>query len=173
MVYASATLSLLNPLSQVVVWLDFLSWLVCTVFRLQHAELIFILYHFLVWFWTSARQSQLFSRICVFIFPPPLGHCFLESCLFEAASLTGCGMVAKGFLPSTQFVLQKPCSSLRCTREFCCSCVWHLRLSCLSLFAVMLIVPFLVYKDFAQARYLLSDCKACVNDIFEREHEFS
>lgn len=64
------------------------------------------------------------SRICVIIFFFfSLQHCFLESCLFEAASLTGCSMIAKGFLPSPPFVLQKPCSSLKCIREFCSFCV--------------------------------------------------
>lgn len=36
-----------------------------------------------------------------------LGHCFLECFWFKAASLTGCGVTAKGFLPSMPFVLHK------------------------------------------------------------------
>lgn len=63
-------------------------------------------------FWPCAKQS-LFSP------PPPsncidfflfhlffLGHCFLGCFLLEAASWTGCGLVAKSCLPSTSFVLQ-------------------------------------------------------------------
>lgn len=48
-------------------------------------------------------------------------------------------MVAKGILPSTWFVLQKPCSFLQWIREFYSFWVWYYRLGYLSQFAVMLI----------------------------------
>lgn len=103
------------------------------------------MYQFPVWFWISTRQAQVFfQNLCDFIFFP-CAFFFPASLLFEITSLMGCGVVAKAFLQPIQFVLQKPCFSLCCIREFCCFCVWHHRLGHLSLFAVMLIVPFLVW----------------------------
>lgn len=119
LVSASTALWLLNPLAvfRVNFVMTNLQCLHLTVLTVVLSS-VFVLYQFLVEFQTSARPTP----------GCPCGYPFFHfSIAFWKAAywkqpVWQAVMVAKGFLPSTLFVLQKPCSFLQWIREFW---VWH------------------------------------------------